>query len=242
MAAIAGAVIAAGSQLYGGHQAGKAQQRAQRREQQLNEQQRRGAFNYLQGARGKDEIYAGLEEAQLKRSNAAALKGFDSAKKAQSLGAQSARQIVLNRGAQAQAQQQQGLVSKGLIGTTSGTSQASDLSGQVTQQLAGIDTELANTLGQLGLAQGIQESRGIEKLASLANSTRAYNQDVEYELANLAPAQLSAGEIQQADFRNQLARWGGNRQGRNQAQSATAPQGTWVLRNGTWVLEANDER
>ena len=186
MAVIVGAAIGAGATLYGGSKNARAQKKAQR----LTQAQRDAAFSYLKGSQGSDQLYAGLQEAQIKKANAASLSGFDAARKAQELGSIQARQGILDRGAQFQAQQQQSLVSQGLLGTSTGQGASQDVSGAVSQQLAGLDAQFAQTLADLNLGQGVVESQGLNRLAQHFGETRSYNQELQYELANLAPAKV----------------------------------------------------
>lgn len=133
---------------------------------------RRGRFA-LDQAKSQEELFAGLEEAALKAGHAKETAGFRGAKRAVELGGTAARQTVQDRARAGQAALEQSIVSRGLIGTTSGAGMFAGLQDQTTRQLADIDLQLAEALSQLGLEESDVFGRQGRELAGLAAKRRA---------------------------------------------------------------------
>jgi len=180
------AAIGAGTSLFAGSQAKKSEAQARK----LAEGEKQNALGFLDQAGSMDALFQALQEAQLKSGQKKELGAFAGAKKATELGATNARQTILNRGAQDQAKLTQGLIGRGLIGTSAGTGAAMDLGGQVNQQLADIDQQLAAAMANLGLAEGQTEMRQAGDLASLIGRGQDFQRQLGVLRTDFAPSKV----------------------------------------------------
>jgi hypothetical protein len=167
---ITAAAIGAGVNLFQGFQARQDEQRARK----MAESEKLAGRQLLGKIGSQDAFFQQLQEAQLKKGHKEQLQGFAGAHKAVELGADAARRDVLNQGQRMQADATQGLISKGLIGTSAGTGVATDLAGQTTQQLASIDQQLASAFADLGLQEGEVRGQQSDELAQLLGTGRQF--------------------------------------------------------------------
>jgi len=154
----------------------------------MAEGEKRNALAFLDQAGSRDALFQALAESQLKSGNQKQLAGFGSARKATELGADAARRTVLNQGQRMQADATQGLISRGLLGTSAGTGAASDLAGQTTQQLANIDQQLAEAFANLNLTQGEVEQNQSQELAQLIGRGQDFQRQIGLARTDFAPA------------------------------------------------------
>lgn len=181
---IAAAGISAGTGLLQSYFAREDEKRARK----MAEGEKRNALGFLDQAGSLDALFQGLQESQLKSGHQKQLAGFAGARRATELGADAARRTVLNQGQRMQADKTQELISSGLVGTSAGTGQATDLAGQTTMQLASIDQQLAEAFKNLGLAQGEVEQNQSQELAALIGSGRQFQQQIGMARTDFAPA------------------------------------------------------
>jgi hypothetical protein len=186
---IAAAAIGAGSNLLQGYFARQDEKNARK----MAEGEKRNALAFLQQASSQDALAQALQEAQLKSGYKKQLQAFGGARTAIGLGGDTARRDVLNQGERMQADKTQQLISQGLIGTSAGTGQASDLAGQTTQQLANIDQQLAQAYADLGLAQGQTEASQSEQLAQLLGRGQEFQRQIGLARTEFAPAGKTGG-------------------------------------------------
>lgn len=173
--------------LAGGLLGARGERKAVSKQNAQNEAQRAAAFRYLQGVQSQDALFAGLEDAALKSAHKKQLAGFKGARAATDLGATAARQTVLGRSKQGQADLEQSAVSRGLLGTSTGAQAFTGLKDRTTALLGGIDQQLAQAMADLGLQESeLQGQQGLQ-LAGLAGKNRQANTDFGFELASLAP-------------------------------------------------------
>lgn len=136
---------------------------------------RRGKVG-LQAAESRDALFAGLERAELLKGQKAQRGGFQGARKALDLGANVARQGVIQRGRANQAATEQSVVSRGLTGTSTGAQAFAGVGDQTSQQLAAIDAQLAQAFADLGLEEGAMlGEQGMQRTA-LAGKNRGVQQ------------------------------------------------------------------
>jgi len=134
---------------------------------------RRGRYA-LDQARSQDALFGGLEESALKAAHGRELEGFRGARGALTQAGAAARQGVLDRGKQNQAALEQSIVSKGLLGTTTGAGAFAGLQDQTSRHLSDIDLQLAQQFADLGLQEsGLRGQQGRE-LAGLAGRNRQF--------------------------------------------------------------------
>lgn len=153
----------------------------------IKTRRRRGRYA-IQQARAQDAVFGGLEESALKSAHAKELGGYTGARKGLELGATAARQGVLGRGKMAQADLEQSIVSKGLLGTTSGLGRLSQLQDRTSAQMSAIDMQLAQQLADLGLEESETMGRQGRELTGLAGKRRAFEKELgeaEYSLLTL---------------------------------------------------------
>lgn len=185
------AAIQAGASVYEGYQKRKENQRALK----MAESEKRAARGFLDEAGSRDAFLQALQESQLKAGHKRELAGFEGARRATSLGADAARRTVLNQGQRMQADATQGLISRGLIGTSAGTGAATDLAGQTTAQLAAIDQQLAAAFADLGLQESSLEGEQADELAALIGSGRQFQQQLGTLRTEFAPTSgVSSGQ------------------------------------------------
>lgn len=108
-----------------------------------------------------------LESSAIKAANKSALGGFAGARKALDLGANAARQTVLGQNKINQANTEQSIVSRGLLGTSTGVQAFAGVGDRTTAQLSAIDQSLAQAFGDLGLQEAATKAGGELRLADL---------------------------------------------------------------------------
>jgi len=127
----------------GGVQARTDRKRAQRKiKQELGIQRSRG------------ELFSNLQESQLRQGQKAELAGFAGARRGVELAGNRARQGAVDLAKQAQGSLDQSIVSRGLLGTSTGANLNLGLQDRTSRQLADIDSQLAMALGGLGMQEG----------------------------------------------------------------------------------------
>ncbi len=195
------AAIAGGASLAGGALGARADKKAAGKQNALDEQQRAAAFQFLEQVKNRDALFGGLENSALLSGQKAERGGFAGARAALDLGAKVARQGLIQRGAQNQANTEQSVVSQGLIGTSTGAQAFSGVGDQTSQQLAAIDSQLAGAFSDLNLQEGsLLGQQGRERTA-LAGRNRDIASNFGYEQANLVPR---LGGINTRNLREQL--------------------------------------
>lgn len=147
---------------------------------------RAGGERALQGGLALDQLYSNLQESALKSATEAQLGGLKGSKRAAELGASDARRTILNREKQVQGSLQQRLISSGLGDTTTGANLQMGLAGQTSQQLADIDTQLAQIFGDLNIAEGNIRAGGFEGLMELLGSSRGFGREISQARFGLA--------------------------------------------------------
>lgn len=131
----------------------------------IKTKRRRGKYA-LQNAQSQDALFAGLERAELLKGQQNQLGKFKGARSALDLGANVARQGVMQRGAQNQAKVEQSVVSRGLHGTSTGAQAFAGVGDSTSSQLAAIDTQLAQAFADLGLEEGeVLGQQGLQRTA-----------------------------------------------------------------------------
>lgn len=143
----------------------------------------------LNAARSRDALFGGLEESALLAGQKAERGGFQGARRALDLGALQARQGVQARGKQAQGELEQSIVSRGLLGTSTGVQALGGIQDRTTAQLSAIDMQLAQAFADLGLQEGELLGRQGRERTGLAGKRRAMEQafgEAEYGLLTLA--------------------------------------------------------
>lgn len=147
-------------------------------------------MNLLKGvkqARGIHGVFSGLEEAELKTGQRQELGGFQGAKKGLELGAIQAQQGVAARGKVNQASLEQNIVSRGLLGTSTGVQALGGLQDRTSLQLSAIDQALAQNLGQLGQEQAQLEGLHGRERSGLQARRGAQLQEFALQEAALQP-------------------------------------------------------
>ncbi len=177
------AIIGAAMQLVQGNK----QRQAEAYAQVQSEYDKAHLLKGVKQARGIHGVFSGLEEAQLKTGQQAELGGFKGAKTGLQLGALQAQQGVKARAMQNQAALEQNIVSRGLLGTSTGTQALGGLQDRTSLQLASIDQSLAQALGELGMQQsGVEGMHGRER-AALQQRRGLQLQDFAMQEAALQP-------------------------------------------------------
>jgi hypothetical protein len=161
----------------------------------MSESEKLNALLFLRQTGSRDTFFQALMEAQAKTGHQQQLAGYAGARKATSLGADAARRTVLGQGERMQADATQGLISRGLIGTSAGTGEATDLAGQTTQQLANIDQQLAAAFANLGLEEGNVKKRQSDELAQLLGTGREFQRELGILRTDFAPSDKGIGGI-----------------------------------------------
>ena len=189
---IAAAAITGGAGLLGGLLSDRSSKKAAKKAQKYNDQQRAAAFEYLQGVRGGDQLYAGLQESALKAGHKQELGGFQVARSALNRGGINAGQTVRAQGKINQANVEQSIVSRGLLGTSTGVQSLQSVGDRTASQLGAIDAQLGQAFADLGLQEGSIRGEQGDELAQLLGQTRQNQLALGYELASLAPRKPAA--------------------------------------------------
>ena len=213
-----GAAIEAGAGLLGGFLSSRSEKKAQKRALRYNDQQQAAAFQYLKESRGRDALFGGLERSALLSAHKKQMAGYGGARKALDLGALAARQTIQGRGKQAQADVEQSVVSRGLLGTSTGVQQFAGVGDRTTMQLAAIDQGLAQQLAELGLDEAETAGGQGRELAQLAMRDRDLSREYDYAMAELAPRGYGLPPKQPATMN--LARKGTNKGSRADSLAA----------------------
>ncbi len=154
------AIIGGGFDLLGGYLQDKRANKAFDKQQKLDAAGARRAYSALQYG-------TGLEEALIKSGTKERLKGFKGARGALDLGGVVAKQGLQQRGKQNLANTEQSLVSRGLIGTSTGAQQFAGIGDTTSAQLAGVDAALAQSFAELGMQEAGVRAQGQQQLAQL---------------------------------------------------------------------------
>ena len=177
------AIIGAALQLVQGNKA--RQQEAYART--LSEYDKKQILKGLQKTKSIEGLYSGLEEAQLKSGQKKELSGFAGAGRAIDLGALQAQQGIAARGKQNQASLEQNIVSRGLLGTSTGAQALGGLQDRISMQLAAIDQQHAQALSELGLQKSALEGGQARELAGLTARRGQFATDIATQEAALQP-------------------------------------------------------
>lgn len=184
---VGAAAIGAGSDLLGGYLASREAKKATRRAERLNERQRAAAFAYLQRAQGADLLFGNLERSALMAGHKKELAGFQGAERALGLGRQAGVQTIQGQGKINQAEAEQSVISRGLLGTSTGMQTLTGAQDRTTSQLSALDLQYAQALASLGLDKASLEGEQGRALSALAARSRDIQREFGYELASLAP-------------------------------------------------------
>jgi len=154
------ALISSGADLLGGYLQDRRAKKAFRTQQKLNAAGARRALSAL-------DFGTNLEKSQILAANKSRLGGFAGARKALDLGAAGARETALGQGKINEANAEQSVVSKGLLGTSTGVQAFQGVGDRTSAQLSAIDQSLAQSLGDLGLEEANTKAAGEMNLADL---------------------------------------------------------------------------
>lgn len=182
-----GELIEAGAGLLGGYLSSRSEKKAQKKAQKYSDQEKAAAFKYLNEVGARDAFGAQLQRSQLLAGQRRGLEGFQGARQALTAGGTAARQTALARGKQGQADVEQSLVSRGLLGTSTGAQTFQGVGDQTTAQLQNIDFQLAQAFADLGLEEAQTRERQGQELAGFASDERQRQLELGYALAELAP-------------------------------------------------------